>query len=102
VNFSTGVAVLGLSLVAANTMIGPAFGHLLGAVNGSETGDSAHHAFVAIIGQLLFVLVLAFIADSSSELGAVIVALLIGLWLLWAFKHPDAITKLGSALKPVQ
>lgn len=96
---STGVAVLGLGLVAANTATGKSGASIRDVITGGTTsGTTAHNAWIAIFGQVLFVLVLAFLADWSPPLGTIIVFLLVGLWLVWATTHAKEIASVGKAL----
>jgi cell division protein FtsW (lipid II flippase) len=96
---STGVTVLGLGLVLANSITGSTLKDIGSAVQdhtkGGSVSSNAHHALVALAAQVLFILVLAFLADWNPDLGTVIVALLLGLWMVWAIKNVDQITKLS-------
>jgi hypothetical protein len=99
---SRGVALLGLGLVLANT----ATSHLKDlrdVVSGKSSDPTATHGIlIAIIGQVLFVLILAMIADWSDEFGTIIIALLIGLWLVWAVGNADKISTVGKLLGVTQ
>lgn len=99
---SRGVALLGLGLVLVNTLTGHV-NDLRDVINNkTEDPTKAHSVIIAIIGQVLFVLVLAMIADWSDDIGTIIVALLIGLWFVWAAYNADRITRVGQTLGVVK
>lgn len=95
---STGVTVLGLGLVAANTLTGPNVKSVQGVLQGQGDPSKAHTALLSVGAQVLFVLVLAFLADWNADLGSVIVALLLGLWLVWAVGNASKIQEAGKFL----
>jgi hypothetical protein len=97
-NGSRAVAIFGLGLVAANTATAGYGADIKAAITGEKQSRDAHVAFLAVIGQVLFVLVLAFLADLSPDLGTIIVALLLGLWLVWAVAHADKIKSAADML----
>jgi hypothetical protein len=98
---SYGIAILGLGLVGANTSTA-GYGSAIKAAITGEKGADAHMAFLAVGGQIVFVLILAALAEVSPDFGAVVIALLLALWIVWAVGNANKITSAGKLLGVVQ
>lgn len=98
---SYAVAILGLGLVGANTSTA-GYGRDIKAALTGEKGSNAHAAFLAVAGQIVFVLILAALAEVSPDFGAVVIALLLALWIVWAVGNASKITSAGKLLGVVQ
>lgn len=94
---SKGVAIFGLGLVAVNTATNGTGAKIRDAITG-DSKTEAHTAFVVVAMQIVFILLLSFLAEWSPDLGLIIVALLIGLWMVWAVMHADKINSASHLL----
>jgi hypothetical protein len=65
---------------------------------GGWQSSDAHTAFLTLLAEVAFVVVLAFLADANPGLGTVILVVLVGLWLVWAVGNPDTIKSWGKTL----
>jgi hypothetical protein len=95
---SAPVAILGLGLVAVNTVTAGYGADIKAAITGDKTSGDPHKAFLAVGGEIAFVIVLALLADTSGDFATIAVALLVGLWLVWAVTHASQITNVSKAL----
>jgi hypothetical protein len=95
---STGVTVLGLGLVIANSLTSKTFSNIASILQGGGSTSDAHKALLLLVGQVVFVMVLAFLAEWNPDVGSVIVALLLGLWLVWAIGNASKIQSVSKAL----
>lgn len=82
------VAVGGVGLVLANYWIGGARGKVsAGLFNPGGDVAGAHRQLVTFAGELLFVGVATVLAGVSDSWASAMVAVIVGLWILWAIHH---------------
>lgn len=82
-----GVFLIGTSLIVAN---GFSSGQFKDIASNASTGTAnqtlqigGQQAMLMITGELIFVIVLASMAEASDGANATAIALLLGLWLIW-------------------
>ena len=68
-----------------------------GGLGGWQSKD-AHTAFLTLVAEVAFVLVAAWAADANPQLGMVIIAILVGLWMVWSVGNAPTIASWGRAL----
>ena len=80
------VFTLGIGLITVN---GIASGKLTAAWNSIWNGDITvtKTELIELSGEILFVFICAFIAQTSPSASNLLFALFVGLWLVWSMKH---------------
>lgn len=101
------IFLLGMSLVIVDSV---SSGRLSVFMNGLTSSDLQHtlsqyqDSFVFIGSQIILVMFMSS-AGKNRELGKIFVFLLLALWLVYAVKNPDGITKffgiLSGKIKPI-
>jgi len=58
--------------------------------NAPPTNDTGHQSFLLLMGEVIGVFILAWIASFSERLGMIVVAFLVVLWLIWIMNNAGA------------
>lgn len=93
------VLFLGLSLAMVSNWSDGRLKELWDLVSVPGQATSADHSHIlALTGEVLFILLLAFIASFTHEAGVAFVALLLALWLVYITFNVDWISKMFDTL----
>lgn len=96
------VTMLLLSLVVVNGFAAGHFQKISGVVSGKNTSpQSIHSEFLVLGGELVFVVALSMLAETSEGASGPILALTLVLWLLWAIQNGKHIRNFVSSTTPV-
>lgn len=94
------ITMLLFALIIVNGFTAGHFKKLFGTISGASTTPT-HSEFLILGGELVFVVALSMIAESSEGARGPILALVFGLWLLWGVSHGTTIRNFISATTPV-
>lgn len=110
-----GAMFIGLALVIANGFSSGQFNRIWNIVIsgpthivfGGQPGNATVNTmpkekgdFLVILGELLFLAVLSEIASSSDTAESAVLALFVGLWLVWLMKNGSFVSRFASAITP--
>lgn len=59
----------------------------------SGVASDAHSAFLLFLGELVGVMILAYVADAFPDFGTAIILLFVGLWVLWIVNNSDQVAR---------
>lgn len=94
----TVVFVTGLSLVIVNNLANGKLKLLWEMVwDGVPIGNPLGN-LTPIAGELIFVIVMSFIAEINEEISGVVFALFVGLWMVWSINNANSISNWAKAL----
>lgn len=60
--------------------------------------DTSHTAFLLFVGQVIGVLIAAWVAGISDNIGKIVVAIFVVLWLIWLMSRTDVLTAWGKKI----
>ena len=58
--------------------------------------DTTHQAFLLFVGQVIGVFIAAWVAGVNENIGRVIVAIFVVLWLIWLMSRTDVLSAWGA------
>lgn len=58
--------------------------------------DTSHTAFLLLVGQVIGVLIAAWVAGTSDRVGTIVIAVFVVLWLIWIMSRTDVLTAWGA------
>lgn len=96
------VLLLGIALVLVNAASNKQLVELWDIISNPSTAatdiPNTRSDLFILGGEILFVLILSFLAGTNKAIGSIAVALVVGLWIVWTLTHNPNLSGFFSAL----